>query len=252
MTESSPTEQEETPRKRRTSLRVAAYETLRERIIGLDLRPGQRLVERDLAEELGVSRVPLREALHMLEADGLAVIVPHQGAMVAPFTAQDVEHLFEVREYVEVLAARLAARRRRPEDVARLEELTAQARAAVAAGDAAAAAAANAAFHRAVAEASANPLVAGMTGMLDLRVRWLFHLTKQRDTVVQCEEHEEMLAAIRDGDEDDVESLAREHVLSGRAPTLAMAATWSDQEIDPVEATRSRRRGSSDGSVTAN
>ncbi|GEM35413.1 hypothetical protein NN3_64200 [Nocardia neocaledoniensis NBRC 108232] len=91
------------------SLRDRAYEELRDRIVDLRLSPGQRLVERDLATELEISRIPLREALQLLEREGLVVIVPRQGAIVAPFTVTDVRDLFDVRESLEVLAARLAA-----------------------------------------------------------------------------------------------------------------------------------------------
>jgi DNA-binding GntR family transcriptional regulator len=90
-----------------------AYEALKKRIIEVDLQPGERLVERDLADELKVSRIPLREALRLLAAEGLVVLVPHRGALVSPFTPADVRDLFDVRESLEVLAARLAAQRAR-------------------------------------------------------------------------------------------------------------------------------------------
>jgi DNA-binding GntR family transcriptional regulator len=226
----------------RPSLREVAYEALKARIIGLDLHPGQRLVERDLATELGVSRVPLREALQLLESEGLVVLVPRQGALVAPFTRDDVEHLFEVRESVEVLAVRLAALRRSEADLAVMRASVDAARTALAAHDDAATAAANAGFHAAVVTACGNPLLRSMLAPLDARVRWLFHLTKQRDTREQCEEHAAMLAAIEARDGDAVADLALAHVTSGREPSLALAVTWASAPIDPVAATRSRNR----------
>lgn len=226
----------------RRSLREVAYETLKSRIIGLDLHPGQRLVERDLATELGVSRVPLREALQQLEGEGLVVLVPRQGALVAPFTRADVEQLFEVRESVEVLAFRLAALKRSSADLAAMGAAVDAARAALARHDDAATAAANAGFHAVVVQACGNPLLRSMLAPLDARVRWLFHLTKQRDTHEQCEEHAAMLAAIEARDADAVAALALVHVTSGREPSLALADTWASAPIDPVEATRSRNR----------
>jgi len=226
----------------RPSLREAAYEALKARILGLDLHPGQRLVERDIATELGVSRVPLREALTLLESEGLVVLVPRQGAVVAPFTRDDVEHLFEVRENVEVLAFRLAALRRSESDLAAMRASVDAARAALDTHDDAATAAANAGFHAAVVTACGNPLLRSMLAPLDARVRWLFHLTKQRDTREQCEEHAAMLAAIEARDEDAVAVLAAQHVASGREPSLALAETWASAPIDPVEATRTRNR----------
>ncbi|WP_402462275.1 GntR family transcriptional regulator [Isoptericola aurantiacus] len=227
----------------RPSLRETAYATLKSRIIGLDLHPGQRLVERDIATELGVSRVPLREALHQLESEGLVVLVPRQGALVAPFTRDDVEHLFEVRESVEVLAFRLAALRRSAADLAAMSAAVDSARDALARRDDAATAAANAGFHAVVVQACGNPLLQSMLAPLDARVRWLFHLTKRRDTHEQCEEHAAMLAAIEAQDADAVADLAHAHVTSGREPSLALAQTWASAPIDPVEATRTRNRG---------
>jgi len=224
------------------SLRETAYETLKARIIGLDLAPGQRLVERDIATELGVSRVPLREALHQLESEGLVVLVPRQGALVAPFTRDDVEHLFEVRESVEVLAFRLAALRRSPADLAAMSAAVEAARDALARRDDAATAAANAGFHAVVVQACGNPLLQSMLAPLDARVRWLFHLTKRRDTHEQCEEHAAMLTAIEARDADAVAELAHAHVTSGREPSLALAETWASAPIDPVALTRTRNR----------
>ncbi|KHL17269.1 UNVERIFIED_CONTAM: GntR family transcriptional regulator [Mumia flava] len=224
------------------SLRLHAYETLKSRIIDLDLAPGQRLVERDVAAELGVSRVPLREALHMLEAEGLVVVVPRQGAMVAAFTPDDIRALFEVRESVEVLAARLAAERRSDSDLARMRTLLVEAQVALDAGDDAATAAANAGFHRAVLDACGNPLLQSMMGPLQARVQWLFHLTKRRDTREQREEHAGILDAIDARDGERAAQLYLAHIAEGLEPTLAMSGSWASEAFDPVEVTRSRNR----------
>ncbi|MFI5497433.1 GntR family transcriptional regulator [Nocardia asteroides] len=224
------------------SLRERAYEELRDRIIDLRLSPGQRLVERDLATELAISRIPLREALQLLEREGLVVIVPRQGAIVAPFTVTDVRDLFDVRESLEVLAARLAAERADPEGLAALREQLAAARRATAAGDQAAIAAANAGFHTLLVEVSGNPLLQSLLRPLESRVRWLFHLTKERDPGTQCDEHEALYAAIAAGDAEAAAEIAFRHVASGRAPSLALSAQWAMPEIDPVSATRTRQR----------
>lgn len=234
---------------RSESLRRRAYETLKSRIIDLQLAPGQRLVERDMAAELNVSRVPLREALHMLQAEGLVHIVPRQGAIVAAFTHNDIRNLFEVRASVEVLAAELAAHRRTPTDLRRMRELVVEAAIALDARDDAATAAANAAFHRAVVDACRNPLLISMMGPLQARVQWLFHLTKLRDTREQREEHVELLDAIEDQDAETAGRLYRDHILAGLEPTLAMADSWASDPIDPVAVTRTRNR--SDSAVSA-
>src|SRR5689334_10830851 len=94
-----------------TSMSQRVYTEIRERIIRGDFPPGFRLLERDLADEFAVSRVPVREALPQLEADGFITTLPRRGAVVAQLTIQDVEELFDVRLGVEVYATRLAARR---------------------------------------------------------------------------------------------------------------------------------------------
>lgn len=227
----------------RKPLREHAYDELRARIVGLELAPGTRLIERDLAEELNVSRIPLREAMQRLAQDGLVVVVPRQGAIVSPFTVDDVRDLFDVRESLEVLAARLAAERA---DEAGLNSLAAQldtARRATERGDKPAIAAANAGFHAIIVELAANPLLESLLEPLQARVQWLFHLTKDRDAHVQCHEHEDLLAAIVAHDPDRAAASAFHHVHSGRAHSLAMAAAWSRVDIDPVELTKGRRRG---------
>ena len=231
------------PEAARKSLRERAYDELRSRIVGLDLAPGTRLVERDLAEELAVSRIPLREAIQRLQQDGLVVVVPRQGAIVSPFTVDDVRDLFDVRESLEVLAARLAAERA---DHAGLKALAAQldtARRATRRDDKPAIAAANAGFHTIIVDLAANPLLESLLRPLEARTQWLFHLTKDRDPGVQCHEHEELLAAIADHDADRAAASAFHHVHSGRDASLAMAADWSSTAIDPVLLTKSRRRG---------
>lgn len=218
-----------------------AYRTLRERIVGLTYPPGTRLVERDLAAELQISRIPLREAMRRLQNEGLVVAVPRQGTIVAPFTADDVRDLFDVREGLEVLAFRLAAERADRVGLEALRGHIHDARAATEVGDEAGIAAANAAFHRTVVEIAGNPLLSAMMGPLEARVQWLFHLTRQRDPARQCEEHEELYEAIAAGDVERAQRCAFDHVRSGREVSIQLAHTWS-AVIDPVEATRTRRR----------
>jgi len=230
----------------RKSLREHAYDELRARIVGLELAPGTRLIERDLAEELDVSRIPLREAMQRLQQDGLVVVVPRQGAIVSPFTVDDVRDLFDVRESLEVLAARLAAERANEDG---LKTLTAQldtARRATKRGDKPAIAAANAGFHTIIVGLAANPLLASILKPLEARTQWLFHLTKDRDAGIQCREHEEMLAAIADHDPDRAAESAFHHVHSGRETSLAMATQWSSTDLDPMQLTKTRRRSTSD------
>lgn len=89
-------------------LRDVVFHTLREAILKGELKPGERLMELQLAAKLGVSRTPIREAIRMLEQEGLAVTIPRKGAEVAKMTEKDMEDVLEVRDALDELAARIA------------------------------------------------------------------------------------------------------------------------------------------------
>lgn len=89
-------------------LRDVVFQTLRNAILKGELQPGERLMEIQLAQKLGVSRTPVREAIRKLELEGLAIMIPRRGAIVADITVQDLEDVLEVREALEELAAKKA------------------------------------------------------------------------------------------------------------------------------------------------
>lgn len=97
------------------------YNTLREAILQQVLKPGERLMEQELAEEMGVSRTPVREALRKLEQEGYIVLVPRKGAYVAGLSIKDFCNVFEMRGALEALAAGLAAARATPEEIEEME-----------------------------------------------------------------------------------------------------------------------------------
>ena len=101
---------------------AAASEIIREAIIDGRLAPGQRLKEEELARELGISRTPVREALVILEGEGLVESVPKRGASVRAYAADDLDDMYQLRALLEGYAARRAATRISAEDVGRLEE----------------------------------------------------------------------------------------------------------------------------------
>lgn len=90
------------------SLKQLVYDNLRSRIINGDLRPGARLLEGELSKDMDISRAPIREALNMLERDGLATIMPRRGAIVSVFTKEDVLYIWEMRELLEPYAAKIS------------------------------------------------------------------------------------------------------------------------------------------------
>lgn len=100
-----------------------AYQTLRNAIMRCELRPGERMIIDDLARRLHVSTIPVREAIQMLQAEGLAVIVPHTGATVAPVSPQSIQDVFAVLEGLEVVATRIVAERANSQELRTLAKL---------------------------------------------------------------------------------------------------------------------------------
>ncbi len=203
---------------------------LRERIAPGALPPGARLIERDLADQLGVSRVPVREALRMLEAEGMVHTVPRKGVVVNRLSRRDVEELFDVREALEVMGCRRAAEHGTEEGFLELKDLLGQARAAVEAGDPALIAQANAAFHEQITVLADNHALAALMEPLRSRMRWLFAQTDDPGHTV--EEHEELFSAIVSRDADAAAACAVEHVQSNRKTVLDMLFTEGDDADD--------------------
>jgi len=104
-------------------LREVVFEALREAIINGTLKPGERMMEIQLAEQLGVSRTPVREAIRKLELEGFVVMIPRKGAYVAGISLKDIADIFEVRAAMEALAAGLAAERITAEELEEMERL---------------------------------------------------------------------------------------------------------------------------------
>ena len=104
-------------------LRDVVFENLREAIVEGKLSPGKRLMEIQLAEQLGVSRTPVREAIRKLELEGLVVMIPRKGAYVSNMSLKDVVEVLEIRASLEGLAAYLAAERISDEDLIKLEKI---------------------------------------------------------------------------------------------------------------------------------
>jgi len=203
------------------SLRDQVYEAIRARIIDGELAPGRRLVERDLAEEFGVSRVPVREAMQRLEVEGFLTNLPRRGAIVSRVDREEAEHFFDVREYLEALAAGLAARRADPDGLRRLRELLDAAQRADAQGRTEESATLNADFHREIVAMSGNPLLRDLMEPLDGRLHRLFRLTSvPGDAPTMCGEHEQLFRMISAGDEQGAAELMRRHVASTRAAAL--------------------------------
>ena len=175
------------------------YAAVRSRILTGELPGGSRLLQTSLADELGVSRTPLREALNRLALEGLVVAAPVSGYAVAPLTIEDIRHLNEVRQAVEGEAAALAAERATAEDI---QAMQANARLTYKPGQRSTyllGLARNRAFHLAVAHASHNPrLEALVTWVLDQVQRAIyFGLDAAIDARLATAEHLQVMEAIK-------------------------------------------------------
>jgi DNA-binding GntR family transcriptional regulator len=199
------------PVQRPVPLRQSVYEALVELVVGGGLRPGQHLVESELARQLGVSRQPVREALHRLEAEGWIDLRPGQGAFVHVPTDREVDQLLDVRELLEGATARLAARAATPEAVAALRATWQEGVDAVESGDVARTVAANNDFHAAVSEVAGNAVLAQLSEIVGRRVRWYYRKVAPARGHESWSEHAELVSAIEAGDEDQAAALARTH-----------------------------------------
>ncbi|MBI0296939.1 GntR family transcriptional regulator [Streptomyces sp. PRKS01-29] len=192
-------------------LRERVYEALLELITTRALRPGQHLVESELAGQLGVSRQPVREALQRLNTEGWVDLRPAQGAFVHEPTEEEADQLLTVRTLLEAEAARLAAAGADEVGVAALEDLCAKGERAVLDDDVDGAVAANAEFHAKVMELAGNAVLSELAAQVDRRVRWYYTPVARQRGKQSWIEHRELIAAITAGDEHRATAVMRTH-----------------------------------------
>lgn len=200
----------------RTSEGVARI--LRTDIFSGRLNPGDPLPERQLAEQLGVSRTPVREALFTLQSEGLVDLSPNRGATVRRVTEHDIEQVYSLRMVLESYAAREAAIARRPEDLDELEAAHAKlmrisGRSAVSVSDQALA---DLAFHRVISQATGSQLLHTIMGQVlayTVSYRSNESYPKER-AALALSEHRAILDAIHEQDADRAEQEMHDHVVS--------------------------------------
>lgn len=213
------------------------YETLREAIIRCELPPGERLVIDELARRLDISIIPVREALRLLESEGLVFSVAHVGATVAPISRHSIVEVFTLLEGLETVSARAAALAAAGGgDLAELDALVDEMDAALATDQQDAWAELNSRFHLAISSVSGMPMLEQMLGRaLDhwdrVRRHFFTGVLARRADVAQSE-HRDMVACIRAGDADAVEQLARIH---NRGALAAYTAYLEAREETPAD-----------------
>jgi DNA-binding GntR family transcriptional regulator len=200
------------PLQRPVPLRQSVYDALVDLIVGGELPPGQHMVETDLARQLGVSRQPIREALHRMEAEGWVDLRPSQGAFVHVPTDQEVDELLDVRALLEAETARLAAARTASAgQLARLREICREGQAAAETDDFGTAVAANNVFHAEIAAIGGNAVLAELADIVGRRVQWYYRMVAPERGHGSWAEHAEMIDAIEAGDPERAQALARRH-----------------------------------------
>lgn len=196
--------------------RVRRY--LERRILEGELKPGERLVEHDICRRVGCGRSPVREALRLLTAEGLAEVSPRRGARVTRITEEEVRDTFEVFDALETLVTRLAARHARPGHLRTLQTILAGMRRSVDGGDVRGYFRLNDRFHRTIYEASGNRKLARLLLNLGKQItRFRFvALTTPGRMAASLREHRALAHALAARDEQAALKLSRASVANAR------------------------------------
>ena len=206
------------------TLSEQVYQYLRQQILSNAYPPNAALPEKTLAGQLNVSRVPVREALQKLAADGLVTLKPRQGAFVSSLSARQFLDAYRVREALEDLAIKLALPNLTEEDLAELGRLQDEMQRNAAADDADAFFSANRAFHALFVERSENDYLKSIYfPLMDQMRRHLSPSLELRGGLERSvEEHQAILDAVRAGNADEASRLLREHI---HVPQRALEAS---------------------------
>lgn len=195
-------------------LREIVFETLREAIINQVLKPNERLMETQLAEELGVSRTPVREAIRKLELEGFVIMVPRRGVYVAGISMKDIYEVFEVRGALEALAASLAAERITEEELEEMERRLVKEAEETEANNLENIVEIDTSFHALLYKAARNERLINFVNNLQeqlhrFRSASLAHPGRSKTAL---EEHRKIVEALAERNGKLVEQLAREHI----------------------------------------
>ena len=195
-------------------LREVVFENIRKAIIEGVLKPGERLMEIQLSEQLGVSRTPVREAIRMLELEGLVVMLPRKGAYVANISKKDLMDILEVRVRLEGLAAYCATDRMTKDHIKKLETISKELEEAVYKNDVETMLAKDEEFHTLIFEATGNKrLISMMINIWETVYRFrLMYMSDYSSAVNIVDEHKKIIEAFKKGKANLAEKLAKEHI----------------------------------------
>ena len=199
-------------------LRDVVFQTLRQAILRGKLEPGERLMELHLADMLGVSRTPVREAIRKLELEGLVITIPRKGAVVAQITRTDLEDVLEVRCALEELAVRKACRNMTAQQLAALREAASRFEQEIAAGDLMESAQADVDFHEMISDATGNRRLIQILNNIRSQVyRYrLENLKNKASHPDLIREHTRLIEALERHDEEEAARFIRVHIENQR------------------------------------
>ncbi len=204
------------------TIRQKVYEYLREGILNCDIEAGARLVETDLANKIGVSRTPVREALHTLEREGLLEALPKIGYVVRPISEEEVGELCEIRLALEGLALRWALQRDSRALAERLRENIVRCEEKIASGDVKAFIVLDAQFHEWISRIAGSKKLMEMTqGIRRAMLRYRIQSIYREDTVTRAVAgHRKVLKAIEKGDRKAAQRALRTHIQQSKKDIL--------------------------------
>ena len=195
-------------------LRDVVFNTLRRAILKGELKPGERLMEIALADKLGVSRTPIREAIRKLELEGLVVMAPRKGAKVASITERDLSDVLEVRKGMEVLAISLACKRITGEELEKLETIEQSFQKLIESGNLTELAEMDVKFHDTIYQATNNQRLVQLLNNLREQM-YRYRMEYLKDIAVRrtlAEEHKAICRALRERDEQQAEQYVSIHI----------------------------------------
>jgi DNA-binding GntR family transcriptional regulator len=197
-------------------LRRAVYEEIQRRIVEGRLQQGERIFEDQLAHELDVSRNPVREALQALEAEGFVDLEPRRGARVAVISPERAKDLFELREALEGMVARLAASRRTDAQLGELRRIVQLGVAAARGGGAPSLPRLNTEFHRMLCKTAGNALLADAVERMSQLIQWVYTKRITQRGIESWTEHQRIVDAVADRDGDRAFLQACAHIGNAR------------------------------------
>ncbi len=233
-----------TPLDEPSSLKDHAYRRIKTAILNLELKPGEPLIEGELAERLRISKTPVRDALTELRREGLVTKIPYSGTFVSKITPEDIGEIIQIRAVLEALAARLATPLLTEAELQKLADLIALEVDAIGAGNVEFASQCNGEFHDVIIHKVQNQRLLSILENIGDQMKRIRALSSQLQGRLRktAQEHSLVLAALRDRDPDKAEEMLRLHMLSalmdlsreGVQPSEGFEDSSEHQEPSPM------------------